>query len=259
MKKARKAVWIVCMVLVVSLGQVDPKIREAWSADSPGNETCETKDRDTKAGNETPNRSIEESRRSALIEEANSHFRRARTLREKGKCEEAVSEFRKALAIDVKYRKEYAVCEFQAMGDCYRELQRYADAKKAYDEALALEKQAPEPDPDSLAVLHNNLGTVHRAAGHYPKALEHFEKALDTLLRTHGENRLPAAISRNNLGLAYHSAGDCARPSNIWKTHFSRPRDPTSNLSRPWSPTVCAKFTRSRATLHWPYSSANKP
>jgi tetratricopeptide (TPR) repeat protein len=88
-------------------------------------------------------------------------------------------------------------------GDCLRDLGRYDDAAKAYEEAV--EKAAERDNPRSVAVNKNQLATVRRHQKRYPEALRLYDEVLH-IFKQLGE---PASVATvwHQIGIVHQQAG----------------------------------------------------
>ena len=64
------------------------------------------------------------------------------------------------------------------MGNVYRELGQYNEAKEFHEKALIIKKKIFGEDNATVARSYHNLGNVYRPLGQYNEAKEFFEKAL---------------------------------------------------------------------------------
>jgi CHAT domain-containing protein/Flp pilus assembly protein TadD len=84
---------------------------------------------------------------------------------------------------------------------------RYAEALKAYEQALEMAQQ--DKDRDRQTTLFINIGNLNLNIGNYPKALEFSQKALAIAVVT--EARPWQASSLNNMGRVYNEQGQQAK------------------------------------------------
>ncbi|HEY0734743.1 MAG TPA: helix-turn-helix transcriptional regulator, partial [Herpetosiphonaceae bacterium] len=94
-----------------------------------------------------------------------------------------------------------------ALGEHLRQLGVYAEAQRAYEQALVIRQQVLGHDhPDSARSL-NNLGELLRDQGQYAAAQRVHEQALAIRQRVLGNDHPDTARSRNNVGRVLHDQG----------------------------------------------------
>jgi tetratricopeptide (TPR) repeat protein len=132
----------------------------------------------------------------AAYDLAQSHFKLGRLLQDIGHAEEALFEQEQALrGFEQLARNGHALAATMVTachterGDCLRDLFRYSEAERAYEESI---RQAENRgDPRQIAVAKGQLGTLRMMQGHYDKAIAAQSQAIEvfTLL---GEEKLVA-------------------------------------------------------------------
>jgi tetratricopeptide (TPR) repeat protein len=82
-------------------------------------------------------------------------------------------------------------------------------ARRYYE--MAVEAHDRGADHSGLATLLNNLGALHRLCGDLPAAEKAYHRALAEAAATHGSNHPEVALIANNLGVAYTDIGNLAK------------------------------------------------
>lgn len=82
-------------------------------------------------------------------------------------------------------------------------------AQRYYE--MAVEGHDRGLDRTGLATLLNNLGALHRHGGNFAAAEKAYLRALDEAMTTHGPNHPEVALIANNLGVAYTDAKNFAK------------------------------------------------
>lgn len=82
-------------------------------------------------------------------------------------------------------------------------------ARRYYE--VAVEAQDRCPDRSGMATLLNNLGALHRLCGDLPASEKAYLRALAEAEAAHGRNHPEVALISNNLGVAYTDAGNLAK------------------------------------------------
>jgi Tfp pilus assembly protein PilF len=136
---------------------------------------------------------------------------------------------------------------FEIAGDIHQAAQADADARRCFQEALAVEaptvpqsarlatklalvcestgdaaaaqryyEMAIEAhnrgqDRSGLATLLNNLGALHRLCQNLPAAEDAYQRALAEAVATHGPNHPEVALIANNLGVTYSDSGNLGK------------------------------------------------
>ena|GEM_PF-296267 len=95
---------------------------------------------------------------------------------------------------------------------------QFAEAKQAFERALAIDEAAYGPNHPTVARDVNNLGLVLRELGDLAGAREHIQRALAIDEAAYGPNHPTVAIDVNNLGLVLRELGDLAGA----RAHFER-------------------------------------
>ncbi|HUT75147.1 MAG TPA: FxSxx-COOH system tetratricopeptide repeat protein [Armatimonadota bacterium] len=95
---------------------------------------------------------------------------------------------------------------------------QFAQARTAFERALAIDEKAFGPDHPQVAVVANNLGSVLQDQGDLAGARAHFERALAIDEKAFGPDHPKVAIRINNLGLVLQALGDLAGA----RAHFER-------------------------------------
>jgi Tfp pilus assembly protein PilF len=100
----------------------------------------------------------------------------------------------------------------------YGALAAYADARRYYERALAIEEKLLGPDhPDTTTSL-NNLGLLLKSQGDLAAARPYYERALAIREKSLGPHHSHTAKSLNNLGVLLWEQGDLAGA----RPHFER-------------------------------------
>ncbi len=89
------------------------------------------------------------------------------------------------------------------LGRAYAQMERYDDARDAWEEALALSATLPEQSPLEIALTHHAIGEAHRSQGHLEEAVLSFREAL----RHHTPKTVEAAATWRALGQALGEDG----------------------------------------------------
>ena len=93
-----------------------------------------------------------------------------------------------------------------------------AEARTAYERALAMDEATYGPDHPTVAIRVNNLGYVLQEQGDLEGARRHFERALAIFESAYGRDHPSVATGVNNLGLVLQDLGDV---EGAWG-HFER-------------------------------------
>jgi tetratricopeptide (TPR) repeat protein len=97
---------------------------------------------------------------------------------------------------------------FNQIGIYLKYRAEYAEAKRMYERALAIDEAALGPDHPQVATFANNLGEVLRAQGDLSGAKALFERAIAIDEAALGSNHPTVAIRLNNLGNVLRAQGD---------------------------------------------------
>jgi len=89
------------------------------------------------------------------------------------------------------------------LGRAYALMQRYAEAREAWTEALELIEDLPDRSPLEMALTHHAIAEAHRSQGHYTQAEEAYHEAL----RHHPPDTIHAAATLRALGQTLIAAG----------------------------------------------------
>ena len=115
---------------------------------------------------------------------------------------------------------------------------RFADARRAYERALAIGESTLGPDDPIVAIGLNNLGTVLRELGDLEGARDHLQRALAIDEATYGSDHPEVAIDLNNLGNALSGLGDLEGA----RDHYQRALTITESSLGPDHPTVATRL-----------------
>ena len=97
------------------------------------------------------------------------------------------------------------------LGNVYRSLGQYPQARDNYDQALAIFQDLGDRNGEASAL--NNLGTVYRSLGQYPQARDNSDQAL-AIFQDLGD-RDGEAKALNNLGVAYWYQGQWSEAESV--------------------------------------------
>jgi CHAT domain-containing protein/tetratricopeptide (TPR) repeat protein len=89
------------------------------------------------------------------------------------------------------------------IGEAFRNLGRYSEALKAYEQALAIAQEVGDQKGEGIAL--NNTGLVFGNQGRYAEAQKTLQQAL--LIRREVEDRAGEGDTFNNIGIVYHYQG----------------------------------------------------
>jgi SagB-type dehydrogenase family enzyme len=134
-----------------------------------------------------------------------------RCMLDAGKPAAAAAIFRQALSVTDKISLTDGVkglrCMLQSsLGDAYRASDRPAEARGAYEAALAISKTLGDHRAHGVDLDH--LGSLALAEGNIEDALKHYRAALDVF---------QAAGDRNAVGVAYHNMGRALHEAQRWE------------------------------------------
>lgn len=121
-------------------------------------------------------------------------------LQSDARWDEAIASYEeahKAMLLDEQPHAELLAVLMGALGDCYRETQRYEDAEKAYAEALEWEQAMKGDVHPDVSVLRNNLASVYYAQGRLDEALPLYRLALRSLEASHPQHPSIPALLHN--------------------------------------------------------------
>jgi tetratricopeptide (TPR) repeat protein len=93
------------------------------------------------------------------------------------------------------------------IGQCYRHLQMYDDALRAYAKTRILARETN--DQEMLAEVANNVGIVHRLRGDHTAALREYEDALAKATHLKQWNVIVSVL--DNMSVCYWTQGDKER------------------------------------------------
>src|SRR3984893_12304771 len=85
---------------------------------------------------------------------------------------------------------------------------KFAKAKAAFEQALAIDDKIHGPDDPRVAEDATNLGFLLKNHGVLRDAKKYFERALQINIKAYGANEPEVAISLNNIGLILKDLGD---------------------------------------------------
>ena len=112
----------------------------------------------------------------------------------------------------------------RALGDTYREIGDFENARATYQQALALSAALYGPEHPEVATTINNLGLVMQDLGDLAGARAAFERALRIDEAVYGPEHPGVATTVNNLGSVLQDLGDSAgaraayeRALRIWQ------------------------------------------
>jgi CHAT domain-containing protein len=94
------------------------------------------------------------------------------------------------------------------LGSQYQRLQQWAEAFRAYRQALAISAKVQGKSHPEYAVTANNLAALYKATGDLRAALRLYAEARDVYRAALGETHPRYASSLHNLAAAHHAAGD---------------------------------------------------
>jgi Tfp pilus assembly protein PilF len=94
----------------------------------------------------------------------------------------------------------------------------FAEAKAAFEQALAIDKAVYGEDDPTVARDLTNLGFLLKDQGELEKAQKHFERALRINESAYGADHPEVATSLNNLGIVLKDQGQQKKKLN-WKKH----------------------------------------
>lgn len=108
------------------------------------------------------------------------------------------------------FRNTFRPALLNSLGIDLKNSGRYTEAKKCYEEALAiLDRDGP---PKRLeADLETNLGVIYQRKGQLKEGLLHIRRGLDIIVRIYGADSNEAAKRYANLAVNYRLAGDLER------------------------------------------------
>ena len=96
---------------------------------------------------------------------------------------------------------------FNTLGNAYRHLGQYTEAKEYHQKALIIYKKIFGEEHANVALSYNNLGNDYHSLGQYNEAKEYHEKALIIEKKIFGEEHANVASSYGNLGNDYQELG----------------------------------------------------
>ncbi|MCC7450019.1 MAG: tetratricopeptide repeat protein [Anaerolineae bacterium] len=124
----------------------------------------------------------------------------------RGELELATRRHHEALVYqDVRYTPEGYIETLRTLGRLYAQMQRYNEAVKAYEEALATEQKQDDPAPDRIDDMTGALADVYRAQGRledaaflYRKVTQEAQSAKAASVRQHATESLQTAEAEIN-------------------------------------------------------------
>lgn len=137
-------------------------------------------------------------------------LRQGLALQQQRGCETALVLFQQALAYDREHRPEQAPHDQHHIGDCYRDLQRYQEAVRAYEKALQLKRSIFGEKHREVAATLNSLAGVYVDLGEYAEAKARYELALAMYERNDGSQHPEVATVLANLAEVHLKFGEIA-------------------------------------------------
>merc|ERR1712139_167220 len=96
----------------------------------------------------------------------------------------------------------------QSLGGIHRAMGSLGDARKCFEEALAIREQVLGPDDPLTAATLNNLGAVLQGLSDDRGAIRCYQKSLAIQMRAYGREHPTVAATLSNLGSAHGRIGE---------------------------------------------------
>ena len=148
---------------------------------------------------------------SYAAEERAAHkalYQEARAAQQAGQVDQALTLYQQAADLSrEKWPSDAAVMHY-LIGDIQLSRQAYADAERAYQEALTLRERAYGQQHGAVAVSLNALAGLYYQLGDYVRAQPLYERALSIDEAVQGSTHRNVAIDLNNLAELHRSLGN---------------------------------------------------
>jgi eukaryotic-like serine/threonine-protein kinase len=127
-----------------------------------------------------------------------------------GKPEQAVARYQKTIAMAMREGAgPLAVANVSnLLAITYQDEGHYEDARKTYEQALAIDTQVFGADHPDIANVLNNIGNVYRVEGKLDDAKKAYDRALAIRIAAFGPDHPSVGTSYNSLGNYYGTIGD---------------------------------------------------
>ncbi len=150
---------------------------------------------------------------------ANRYFDKGETFNQQAAYDSALFYYNKAAApfLSAESWEPYTLCIKQS-GTALRNLRRYPEAIKTFEEAISAGIQYLSADHPLVAAAYNGLGGVYYFTGNYEKALSNCSTALAIRIKSLGPEHSDIARSHISLAGIYYAMSDFTQTA----THYQK-------------------------------------